>query len=81
VRATLERRHTGNQKGEQEPEGRSQDSAGKRTIKGPYFEDQENSRKMPGNYNLPKDARVRILLEKGPSRDHILKIRKIPEKC
>jgi hypothetical protein len=24
-------------------------------------------------------ARVRILLEKGPSRDHILKIRKIPE--
>jgi hypothetical protein len=25
-------------------------------------------------------ARVRILLEKGPSRDHILKIRKIPEK-
>jgi hypothetical protein len=23
---------------------------------------------------------VRILLEKGPSRDHILKIRKIPEK-
>jgi hypothetical protein len=26
-------------------------------------------------------AGVRILLEKGPSRDHILKIRKIPEKC
>jgi hypothetical protein len=25
-------------------------------------------------------ARVRILLEKGPSKDHILKIRKIPEK-
>jgi hypothetical protein len=25
-------------------------------------------------------ARVRILLEKGPSRDHILKIRKIPKK-
>jgi hypothetical protein len=25
-------------------------------------------------------ARVRILLEKGPSRGHILKIRKIPEK-
>jgi hypothetical protein len=25
-------------------------------------------------------ARVRILLEKGPSRDHILKIRKILEK-
>jgi hypothetical protein len=25
-------------------------------------------------------CRVRILLEKGPSRDHILKIRKIPEK-
>jgi hypothetical protein len=25
-------------------------------------------------------ARVRILLEKGPSRNHILKIRKIPEK-
>jgi hypothetical protein len=24
---------------------------------------------------------VRILLEKGPSRDHILKIRKIPKKC
>jgi hypothetical protein len=26
-------------------------------------------------------ARVRILLEKGPSGDHILKIRKILEKC
>jgi hypothetical protein len=26
-------------------------------------------------------AGVRILLEKGPSRDHILKISKIPEKC
>jgi hypothetical protein len=26
-----------------------------RTIKGPYFEDQENSRKMSGNYILPKD--------------------------
>jgi hypothetical protein len=26
-------------------------------------------------------AGVRILLEEGPSRDHILKIRKIPEKC
>jgi hypothetical protein len=26
-------------------------------------------------------AGVRILLEKGPSRDHILKIRKILEKC
>jgi hypothetical protein len=25
-------------------------------------------------------AGLRILLEKGPSRDHILKIRKIPEK-
>jgi hypothetical protein len=25
-------------------------------------------------------AGVRILLEKGPSRDHILKIKKIPEK-
>jgi hypothetical protein len=25
-------------------------------------------------------AGVRILLEKGPSRDHILKIRKIPKK-
>jgi hypothetical protein len=35
---------------------RSQDSAGKRTIKGPYFEDQENSRKMPGNYILSKDS-------------------------
>jgi hypothetical protein len=29
----------------------------KRTIKGPYFENQENSRKMPGNYILPKDSR------------------------
>jgi hypothetical protein len=29
---------------------RSQDSAGKRTIKGPYLEDQENSRKILGNY-------------------------------
>jgi hypothetical protein len=26
-------------------------------------------------------AGVRILLEEGPSRDHILKIRKIPKKC
>jgi hypothetical protein len=26
-------------------------------------------------------AGVRILLEKGPSRDHVLKIRKISEKC
>jgi hypothetical protein len=26
-------------------------------------------------------AGVRILLEKGPLRGHILKIRKIPEKC
>jgi hypothetical protein len=31
-------------------------SAGKRTIKGPYFEDQENSRKMPGNYILSRDS-------------------------
>jgi hypothetical protein len=35
---------------------RSQDSARKRTIKGPYFEDQENSRKMLENYILPKDS-------------------------
>jgi hypothetical protein len=35
---------------------RSQDSAGKRTIKAPYFEDQENSRKIPKNYILPKDS-------------------------
>jgi hypothetical protein len=34
----------------------SQDSAGKRTIKGPYFEDQENSRKIPGNYIFPEDS-------------------------
>jgi hypothetical protein len=35
---------------------RSQDSAGKRTIKGPYFEYQENLRKIPRNYILPKDS-------------------------
>jgi hypothetical protein len=34
----------------------SQDSAGKRTIKAPYFEDQENSRKTAENYILPKDS-------------------------
>jgi hypothetical protein len=34
----------------------SQDSAGKMTIKGPYFEDQENSRKIPGNYIFPEDT-------------------------
>jgi hypothetical protein len=33
---------------------RSQDSAGKRTIKAPYFEDQENSRKIPKNYIFPE---------------------------
>jgi hypothetical protein len=27
----------------------------KRTIKTPYFEDQENSRKIPENYILPED--------------------------
>jgi hypothetical protein len=35
---------------------RSQDSAGKRTIKGSYFEDQENSRKIPGNYIFLEDS-------------------------
>jgi hypothetical protein len=35
---------------------RSQDFAGKRTIKAPYFEDQENSRKIPGNYIFPEDS-------------------------
>ena len=35
---------------------RSQDSAEKRTIKGPYFEDQENSRKIPGNSIFPEDS-------------------------
>jgi hypothetical protein len=35
---------------------RSQDSARKRTIKGPYFEEHKNSRKLPGNYILPKDS-------------------------
>jgi hypothetical protein len=35
---------------------RSQDSAGKRTIEGPYFEDQENSRKILGNYIFPEDS-------------------------
>jgi hypothetical protein len=34
---------------------RSQDSAGKRTIKTPYFERLGNSRKIPGNYILPED--------------------------
>jgi hypothetical protein len=27
-----------------------------RTIKGPYFEDQENSRKILGNYIFPEDS-------------------------
>jgi hypothetical protein len=35
---------------------RSQDSAGKMTIKGPYFEDRENSRKIPKNYIFPEDS-------------------------
>jgi hypothetical protein len=34
----------------------SQDSAGKRTIKAPYFEDQENPRKIPKNYIFPEDS-------------------------
>jgi hypothetical protein len=34
---------------------RSQDSAGKMTIRTPYFEDQGNSRKIPENYILPED--------------------------
>jgi hypothetical protein len=33
----------------------SQDSAGKGTIKAPYFQDQENSRKIPENSILPED--------------------------
>jgi hypothetical protein len=36
---------------------RSQDSAGKGAIKGPYFEDQENSNKIPGNYIFPEESR------------------------
>jgi hypothetical protein len=43
---------------------RSRDSTEKMTIKGPYFEDQENSRKMLGNYILPKDSGS----QKGESR-------------
>jgi hypothetical protein len=35
---------------------RSQDSAGKRTIKALYFEYQENSRKIPGNYIFSEDS-------------------------
>jgi hypothetical protein len=35
---------------------RSQDSVGQRTIKAPYFEDQENSRKTPENYIFPEDS-------------------------
>jgi hypothetical protein len=27
----------------------------KRTVKAPYFEDQENSRKIPENYIFPED--------------------------
>jgi hypothetical protein len=34
---------------------RSEDSAGKMTIKAPYFEDQVNSRKIPENSILPED--------------------------
>jgi hypothetical protein len=33
----------------------SQDSAGKRTAKTPYFERSGNFRKIPGNYILPED--------------------------
>jgi hypothetical protein len=33
----------------------SQDSAGKRTIKTPYFGRSGNSRKIPENYILPED--------------------------
>jgi hypothetical protein len=33
-----------------------QDSAGKRTIKAPYFEDRENSRKIAENYIFPEDS-------------------------
>jgi hypothetical protein len=35
---------------------RSQDSAGKRTIKASYFEDQKNSRKIPENYIFPENS-------------------------
>jgi hypothetical protein len=35
---------------------RSQDSARKRTIKAPYFEDQENSRKISKNYIFLEDS-------------------------
>jgi hypothetical protein len=34
----------------------SQDSAGKGTIKAPYFEDQENSRKILENYIFLEDS-------------------------
>jgi hypothetical protein len=37
----------------------SQDSIVKRTVKAPYFEDQENSRKIPENYIFPEDRRSR----------------------
>jgi hypothetical protein len=35
--------------------GRSQDSAGKRTVKTPYFGRSGNSRKIPENYIFPED--------------------------
>jgi hypothetical protein len=35
---------------------RSQDSAGKGAIKGPYFEDQEKSRKIPKKNIFPEDS-------------------------
>jgi hypothetical protein len=44
---------------------RSQDSARKRTIKGPYFEDQENSIKIPENSILPKDSGSQKEKERG----------------
>jgi hypothetical protein len=45
---------------------RSQDSVGKRTVKAPYFEDQENSRKIPENYILTEDRRSRKEKARGP---------------
>jgi hypothetical protein len=45
-------------------------AAGVRILleKGPYFEDQENSRKIPGNYIFPEDSRSQKEESRGARR-------------
>jgi hypothetical protein len=44
---------------------RSQDSAGKRTVKTPCFRRSGNSRKIPENYILPEDWRSQKEVARG----------------